>query len=154
MKGDYPVGLNGLILTFDDEYIFRKFILRRGDIVTISNDIERATAISNRIGSWNWHHCCKFLWHQNISVRWWCYFPRCAWRVDRGGSIPSCSDSCAYRSPYTLTFSVILLVLHFTVLVTAWLLAVNTYRVFKSHFFHKIISLFSVKFPFRVLLSV
>ena len=38
-----------MILTFDDESIFRKCRFRRKDIMTIADNIERAIAISDRI---------------------------------------------------------------------------------------------------------
>ena len=37
-----------LILTFDDEYIVRKFRFRRGDIVIMTVNTERAIAISSQ----------------------------------------------------------------------------------------------------------
>ena len=40
-----------MILTFDGEYIFRKFRCRREDIVTITDYTKRAIAISSRTGS-------------------------------------------------------------------------------------------------------
>ena len=39
-----------LILTFDGEYIFRKFRFRREKIVTIAEYTEWAIAVSSRIG--------------------------------------------------------------------------------------------------------
>ena len=39
-----------LKLSFDDEYIFRKFGFRREDIVALTFNIETAIAISYRIG--------------------------------------------------------------------------------------------------------
>ena len=35
--------------------------------MTITDYNERTGAISNRTGSWNWRHCCKFKFHEGTS---------------------------------------------------------------------------------------
>ena len=108
--------------------------------MTKTDNIERVTAISNRTGSLDWHHCCKFKLHEGRPT----FQDVCGELIgvvqDRSvQSPPYISDLLcgAFLYPADIDFrSNPNPGLHFAASITVWLLTVNTSHVQRPFFKH------------------